>query len=76
METTDQMAEETRSIIKILQESARRVRQIQDLLVEATCEMEVDGNALEEAARKLAEEWEIMDSLTHAQIVDVGNEGP
>ena len=62
METTDQLAEETRRVIRALQEGARRVNQIRELMEEHNCELAFEGEALEAAARRLAEEWDLVDS--------------
>ena len=62
MQTTDQLAEETRRVIKVLQEGARRVTQIRELMEEHTCELSFEGEALEAAARRLAEQWDLVDS--------------
>ena len=56
METTDQVAEETRRVIRALQEGARRVNQIRDLILEHNCELSFEAEALEAAARRLAEQ--------------------
>ena len=62
METTDQLAEETRRVIRALQEGARRVNQIRELMEEHNCELAFEGEALEAAARRLAEEWDLVDA--------------
>jgi len=61
METTDQVAEETRRVIRVLQEGARRVNQIRDLILEHNCELSFEAEALEAAARKLMEGWDLVE---------------
>ena len=58
METTDQLAEETRRVIRVLQEGAKRVNQIRELMEEHNCELSFEGEALEAAAHRLAEQWD------------------
>jgi len=62
METTDQVAEETRRVIRALQEGARRVNEIRELIQEHAWELESESDAFEAAARRLAEKWDLVDS--------------
>ena len=49
-------------MIRILQEGARRVNQIREMIEEHNCELSFEGEALEAAARRLAEEWDLVDA--------------
>ena len=47
---------------RVLQEGAKRVNPIRELMEEHNCELAFEGEALEAAARRLAEEWDLVDS--------------